>query len=99
MVSNRLGKSIRSPIANDERFILAQDGEYMIGAAAAGIIGRKNLDAINDGKLPVAAVGGNSGSSNVFNVYATPGQDAKQIAQEVHRIFQINERRKGGART
>jgi TP901 family phage tail tape measure protein len=99
MTSNRMGKSIRSPIANDERFILAQDGEYMISAAAAGIIGRKNLDAINNGKLPVAAVGGNSGSNYNFTVNAAPGQDAKQIAQEVHRIFQINERRKGGART
>ena len=100
MVSNRLGKSIRGPIGSDERFILAQDGEYMISAAAAGIIGRNNLDAINNGKLPAVPVsGGSSESSNVFNVYASPGQDAKQIAQEVHRIFQINERRKGGART
>ena len=100
MGSSMFGKSLRGPIANDERFILAQDGEYMISAAAAGIIGRSNLDAINNGKLPAVPVsGGSSGSSNVFNVYATPGQDAKQIAQEVHRIFQINERRKGGART
>lgn len=100
MVSNRMGKSISGPIRSDERFILAQDGEYMISAAAAGIIGRGNLDAINDGKLPgVPVSGGNSGSSYSFTVNAAPGQDAKQIAQEVHRIFQINERRKGGART
>jgi len=99
MRSSMFGKSLRGPIANDERFILAQDGEYMISAAAAGIIGRNNLDAINNGKLPAVPVsGGSSGSSNVFNIYGAEGQDAKQIAQEVHRIFQINERRKGGAR-
>jgi len=100
MPSNRMGKSLRGRISNDEMVILAQHGEYMINASAAGIIGRKNLDALNNGKIPAVPVSGGGGGANYsFTVNAAPGQDARQIAQEVQRIFQINERRKGGART
>lgn len=100
MKSSRLGRTLRGPIGSDEMLVLAQHGEYMINASAAGIIGRNNLDAINNGKLPAVPVAGGGGGANYsFTVNASPGQDARQIAQEVQRIFQINERRKGGART
>ena len=100
MKSTKTPKKISSLMRSDDMMMVAQKGEYMISAAAAGIIGRGNLDAINNGKLPAVPVsGGSSGSNYNFTVNAAPGQDAKQIAQEVQRIFQINERRKGGART
>ena len=100
LVQSRNRPSIRGRLSGDEMVVIAQQGEYMINASAAGIIGRNNLDAINNGKLPAVPVAGGGGGANYsFTVNASPGQDARQIAQEVQRIFQINERRKGGART
>ena len=99
MKSNRMGRTLSGPIGSDEMMIVAQHGEYMINASAAKMLGKDNLNMINNGQLPAVGIANGGNSQYNFTINAAQGQSAQDVAREVQRIFAINERRKGLSRS
>ena len=76
--------------------ILGNGGRAIVGEYAPEMLRVVNGRAM---VTPLSSTPGRMGgtTNNTFNIYAQPGQDARQIAAEVQRIFVREQRQRGAA--